>query len=105
MRIGRISQILAPRYGYCLKCKTTWKFVKHHTTMITSEHGMFPLCQKCWQETSVEDRLPFYRKLWDRWERSFTWEDVSAAVRREKAKANCCGGFFRECAGGCINDL
>ena len=28
---------------------------------------MFPLCSDCWTELSPEDRLPYYRSLYERW--------------------------------------
>lgn len=85
MRIGRVSKILAPGYGWCLRCQTAWLFVKEHVTEYTPQRGMFPLCQKCWNELIPQTRLPFYLELWEK--SNFTaahnvslWSDVERAV-------------------------
>lgn len=67
-RIGRVSQLLTPSYSWCLRCETTWAFVKWHDTMYgNGGHGCIPLCQKCWAELTPLERLPFYRQLIESW--------------------------------------
>lgn len=87
MRIGKISQLLSPGYSACGKCHTTWRFVKDHTTPYSQMGAMFPLCEQCWHELTPDERLPFYRDLWDLWNSySFPdyipppWSDIEAAV-------------------------
>lgn len=84
MRLGRISQFLTPGYSHCLKCRTTWPFVKHHSTQFTQSRGMFPLCEQCWAELTPETRLPFYRRLWLLWanmnEKDDEWPLIERAV-------------------------
>lgn len=71
--IGRISQFLFPFYGFCYCCGRTWNVCNEHVTNYQSNHGRlvtrgcFPLCERCWQELTIEERLPYYEKLWDGW--------------------------------------
>lgn len=51
--------------GQCGNCKVSWKWVDGHSTMFTQSSGCFPLCEKCWSELTPEQRLPFYRELFD----------------------------------------
>jgi hypothetical protein len=68
LRIGRIGQLFAPGYGWCLRCETPWVFVHWHTTEYGSHgRGCLPLCEKCWTELTPEKRLPFYRELIELW--------------------------------------
>lgn len=71
VRIGRISHLLTPGYSWCLRCKTSWPFVKYHATDYAkingNGHGCFPLCTKCWAELTPMQRLPFYRALIESW--------------------------------------
>lgn len=89
LRLGRMAQLFAPGYSWCLQCKTPWRFVKGHTTKYTQSNGCFPLCEKCWAELTPEQRLPFYRALIIEWARQDccngeefdkTWHDIREAV-------------------------
>ena len=89
LRIGRVGQLLAPGWGYCLRCKTPWRFVRWHDTQYgTQGHGCLPLCEKCWAELTPTQRVPFYRELIESWheapgrESAFDeeWAEVEAAV-------------------------
>lgn len=83
-RIGSISKLLSPGWGSCYKCQTTWKFVEGHETYVLNGSGMFPLCEKCWEELTPETRLPYYEKLYASWCRSgitqILWRDIEKAV-------------------------
>lgn len=68
-RIGKISQRLFPGSGSCGRCLTTWNIIEGHATPYCETGGCFPLCERCWADLTPEARLPFYRELWDRWER------------------------------------
>lgn len=85
-RIGRVSHALAPGFGDCLRCHTAWAFVKGHTTHYTPSSGCFPLCEACWSELTPPERLPYYERLWARWQADSTdkepdvWEQIKEAV-------------------------
>lgn len=57
IRLGRWSQILAPGYSYCRRCKTPWLFVEERTVWYTRSSGQFALCIKCWDEATAEQRV------------------------------------------------
>lgn len=88
LRIGRISWLFAPNYGACERCHTTWKFVPFHCTL----EGMFCLCEKCWNDLVPATRLPYYRKVWEKWNDSSdslydiidipAWEPIETAVEK-----------------------
>lgn len=66
-RIGAVSHVMFPGYGWCVKCKTSWALVEGHSTQYTIGCHMFPMCEACWRETEPIDRLPYYLRLWDSW--------------------------------------
>jgi len=87
--IAVIEKIAAPGYGCCLRCERPWKFVKGHSTEYRDGRGMFPLCERCWTELCTpEKRLPYYRELWYKWERSdpghADWDKIEKAVMEGK---------------------
>lgn len=83
LRLGRWSQLLAPSYGHCERCGTTWNFVKPHSTYFTPERGCFPLCVECWEELTPEGRVPYYRKLYNRWANHSYWDSSEHDGRDE----------------------
>jgi hypothetical protein len=90
LRIGRISRLVSPGYGWCYKCRTTWNFVEGHITNYKGGRGCFPLCEKCWWGLGTpEARLPYYRMLWDSWTsmggtEDKEWSDIERAVLEGK---------------------
>lgn len=96
IRIGRISRWLTPGYSWCYRCLTTWYFVEDHATPYQDNHACFPLCKKCWQQLAPEQRLPYYRQLWDEWrdddrrlgldtqQDDLEWLDIAHAVLKGK---------------------
>lgn len=89
IRIGSISKILTPSYSACQKCDTTWAFVKPHCTDYEEGKGCFPLCEKCWNELTPEERLPYYRMLWNIWsywnkQNEEKWIKINKAVLEGK---------------------
>ena len=67
VRLGKLAQALAPSHSFCGRCGTPWPFVKRHATQYSDSRGCFPLCQFCWEECSPEERLPYYRELFESW--------------------------------------
>jgi hypothetical protein len=41
--------------------------------MYTESKGCLPLCEACWADLTPQERLPFYRVLWDRWNHGGFW--------------------------------
>jgi hypothetical protein len=85
LRIGRLGQLLAPGYGWCLRCLTPWVFVSYHATDFGHQgKGCLPLCQKCWDELTPEQRLPFYQELIELWHQApcdLSFDDEWAQVK------------------------
>lgn len=93
LRVGRIGQLFAPGYGWCLRCKTPWLFVRWHDTPFGSDgHGCLPLCEKCWAALTPAQRMPYYRELIESWHERHDrglmldeeWALVEAAVLSER---------------------
>jgi hypothetical protein len=85
IRLGTWSQRLAPGYSWCFRCETPWLFVPNHTTDYRPDKGCFALCEKCWQELTPQQRLPYYRQLWEHWNQSGLseaeeWQEIEMAV-------------------------
>lgn len=53
--------------GKCGGCGRTWNICKDHVTHYSQYKGCFPLCEDCWKEMSISERLPHYIKLMDEW--------------------------------------
>lgn len=58
----------------CERCDTSYMFAKAHKTLLIDVHhrdtGRYcePLCEQCWDDLgTAEARLPYYFKLWERW--------------------------------------
>lgn len=49
----------------CLHCSRNWAICKSHVTHYTKDMGVFPLCEGCWQDLSITERLYYYYMLWD----------------------------------------
>ena len=75
IRIGKFSQFITPSYSHCNKCGTTWAFVKPHILNYTPNNGMFPLCEKCWNESDTEEKNRYCINLLKMWNKA-TCENV-----------------------------
>ena len=72
--IGIICKVLLIGLGYgsCKRCGRTWNICKDHCTPYTEDEfggGCFPLCEECWSELLPEERLPYYIRLMDEWQK------------------------------------
>ena len=82
------AQELSPGIATCRYCNMPWTVVYHHNTNY-GNRGCFPLCELCWQTLTIDERLPYYRELWeswgwDNWDKDRSWEKIEAAVREGK---------------------
>lgn len=84
--LGIISQIVSPGYGHCGKCGITWNHTDSHTTMYSENSGIFPLDEHCWNELTIEERLPYYREWFDKWGAGDInlWNAIKKAVEEGK---------------------
>lgn len=94
--IAVLEIVSSPGYSGCGRCWRRWNFVEHHSTVYDSDvhqisnnawigrKCMFPLCEKCWQALNPQERLPYYRHLWEQWEKSSpgyaNWSGIEQAV-------------------------
>ena len=67
-----MARALSPGYGSCGKCGMTWNWTKEHSTEYSVYRGFiskgcFPLCEHCWNELTIEQRLPYYEELFVSW--------------------------------------
>lgn len=69
-RIGKLAALLSPGYGECGRCHTNWQFCEGHSTQYSEGSGCFPLCEQCWSELKPTDRIPYYRSLWESWNKA-----------------------------------
>lgn len=96
--LGSLSQSMDPAHGFCFHCGITWSYTENHVTDYewaliewppgsgnwekTRLCGCFPLCEFCWKNLTVEERLPHYQKLvLNTWgENAGEWQKVRKAV-------------------------
>lgn len=92
MRIGRaLSAILAPRYSWCMRCGTAWKFVegravyynKPSESTTDKPWGHFALCQECWDECDVEERVQHHMAAFNQYTDCWNDELEAAEILRE----------------------
>lgn len=76
LRIGRISKLIFSNYGYCRKCHTTWNLVENKVVFYNSNSGCFALCQKCWNNSSKDERLHHYKSKMYSWGDSVSKGDL-----------------------------
>lgn len=76
------ERTLSPGYSTCMRCLRPWKYVEGHSTQYTEVRGCFPLCEGCWSDLSVEERLPYYRRLVEEWAADMT--HVTPSEREER---------------------
>jgi hypothetical protein len=86
-RIGPRSHRMTPQLSWCLRCKTTWRFVQAHVTYYEPGNGIAPLCKLCWEELATpKARLPFYHQMWMEWGSESNlkeWQGIMDAVMKK----------------------
>lgn len=66
-KVARVVKLSAPGFGWCLRCEMPWKFIEHHSTPYTYNRACFALCEMCWNDLTIEERLPYYEQLLKMW--------------------------------------
>lgn len=88
VRLGRWSQILAPHYSFCQRCGTPWRFVKERTIPFYDHTGKFAMCEKCWDECSLYERVQHFQSArvmyWPYTTPDEVWEAVYNETKREQ---------------------
>ena len=84
-----LSKLLSPLYanlGNCERCSLPWTVAKDHSTDIDEFHSCFPLCERCWNDLSIDGRISFYKKMYESWgqEDEAKWEALKKAVLEDK---------------------
>ena len=82
---SKLAQLLYPGYSFCGRCKMPWSLVELHNTHYNNHQGCFPLCEDCWNDLSINDRLPYYEYLvFYEWGKPDLWKDIEQAVLNGK---------------------
>jgi len=90
--IGIISRLYYPTFGTCGHCGRAWAVAKRHLTRCNDQGGCFTLCQMCWEDLTIEQRLPHYLSLYLQWRSEGfatkngvpweqVWKEMESAVR------------------------
>jgi hypothetical protein len=64
---GKELQKKFPSSGWCGRCKWPWAAIEEHATPYAPGRMLFPLCETCWAQLTPEQRLPYYRGLYNCW--------------------------------------
>lgn len=70
-------------FGTCGRCDESWAYVEGHSTRYTEREGCFPLCEDCWSALTPEERLPYYREMWEDWWQGAKREEHIADLNRK----------------------
>jgi hypothetical protein len=62
-----ISHLRHPNSSVCGLCKYAWPDLKEHFVLISDGWSIFALCEKCWNNLTPKERLPYYVKLYRSW--------------------------------------
>lgn len=80
-RRARWARRRHPGLGYCGRCGFPWRAggndgpgVPHHTPYgwnedggVSWSRGCFPLCEPCWANLTIPERVPYYESLVAHW--------------------------------------
>ncbi len=64
---AKLARFFAPGYSCCMMCGMPWKYAKFHTINYSENRGFFTMCEKCWDKTSVENKIDSARRLAHAW--------------------------------------
>lgn len=78
-RTGKVDVQL----GWCQRCYSSatvrGRVLLHKVELFRDEHFVIavgPLCDRCWAESSVEERLKHYRTFWATWGQHKHWRNM-----------------------------
>lgn len=68
----------------CLKCKK--ENLVPHITITRKKCGLIVICQDCWKSSTVDERVSYYRKLYEFWLEHcmiplLTWNQLETLIR------------------------
>ena len=69
-------------FGGCINCGDSWLWKPYHTIRYNEYSSMFPICQECFDELSIQDIMRNVNLLLDKWEIEDR-EGVYEAVEKE----------------------
>ena|SRR5258708_1609226 len=79
MNIVRL-QSLNKGYGTCYRCGLPWNQCKSKIIMSGVGIGIFAMCQFCWDQSNLNERLHHFKTLWyvhkNRWNENYDWSIV-----------------------------
>lgn len=71
----KLDQLVYPEYSFCMRCQKHWDAIDPHWIDYTCGGfkcgGLTALCKECWMESSVDERLLYYRKRWNLLDKKF----------------------------------
>lgn len=79
----RVAGFLLPSRGWwrCQRCRRPWYACKAHDVKLTLFSDFPVMCEPCWLESSLQQRLDATRALWTE------WHNGGATVRLERMEA------------------
>jgi len=99
--VGKFARFKYKGFGSCECCGRPWTICVGHDTFYKKfsekekqetfeqagvtplDISCFPLCNQCWEENSIEERLVYYRQLWKKHHEPSPedWERIESAVK------------------------
>jgi len=102
----RAAEVLG--YGSCEKCGRGWNICKGYGVAHTSSTGSFALCEDCWNNSTVDERVMYWKIAYDKhWtDTGIPFSRYEQAVRRNLQWENYCpqcGYLSEDGSNKCMN--
>ncbi len=79
------SRLFGHQYGMgCAGCGIPESVSPWHLVMLNETRGISVLCEGCWRDLSIEEKLRAYRRFYDQYWKDrddLSWEQVERAIR------------------------
>ena len=79
-----ILRITNPRYSCCNKCGVPWKYVDTHCINWTKNRGVFYMCEDCWKESTIEERLIISKIAYEKYHKhtDINWIAICDSIKK-----------------------
>lgn len=89
--IAGLTRFLAPLFGHwvlegCWSCGIHEAVVPEHSLAFSEGTGCIILCEGCWRDLSLSEKIKYYRQWYDKvigdqTDYEFTWEQIEMAIK------------------------
>jgi len=74
-------------YSVCERCGLSWNYVETGPAVPYQKHNddtkAFCICQECWEKCSVDQIVMYFRKSWNKYNKTPSFPTVKDKIREE----------------------